>query len=238
MSYILDALKKSEQERGVGEMLTPTNSAGTLAAPLKRRWWPIILALLLVIAALLALLRFWAHDGVPAKPVAAQASAETIESRTAVTGGVELSELGRVDRPDVRDLAEQARLRSGQPKAQRQPSVSKRKTSKATPEVTTTAVAVAAPTMDEFTQEEVPEVDPADIPFLRQMPEAFREGVPEMTVNVHLYSANEAENLVYINDRHVRKGDRIEGGVRLHAIVHDGVVLDHGGTKFKLPRPN
>jgi hypothetical protein len=228
MSYILDALKKSEQERGVREMLAPTNSAGTLAAPLNRRWWPIILALLLVIVALLVLLRFWAHDGVPAKPVAAQASAETIESRTAVTGGVELSELGHVDRPDVRDLAEQAGVRSGK----------KPKSRKATPEVATMAVAVAEPSMDDFTQEEVPEVDPADIPFLRQMPEAFREGVPEMVVNVHLYSANEAENLVYINDRHVRKGDQIEAGVRLKAIVHDGVVLDHGGTKFKLPRPN
>ncbi|MFQ5759622.1 MAG: general secretion pathway protein GspB [Acidiferrobacterales bacterium] len=228
MSYILDALKKSEQERGVREMLAPTNSAGTLAAPLNRRWWPIILALLLVIVALLVLLRFWAHDGVPAKPVAAQASAETIESRTAVTGGVELSELGHVDRADVRDLAEQAGVRSGK----------KPKSPKATAEVATMAVAVAEPSMDDFTQEEVSEVDPADIPFLRQMPEAFREGVPEMVVNVHLYSANEAENLVYINDRQVRKGDRIEAGVRLKAIVHDGVVLDHGGTKFKLPRPN
>ncbi|MFQ5545632.1 MAG: general secretion pathway protein GspB [Acidiferrobacterales bacterium] len=228
MSYILDALKKSEQERGVREMLAPTNSAGTLAAPLNRRWWPIILALLLVIVALLVLLRFWAHDGVPAKPVAAQASAETIESRTAVTGGVELSELGHVDRADVRDLAEQAGVRSGK----------KPKSPKATAEVATMAVAVAEPSMDDFTQEEVSEVDPADIPFLRQMPEAFREGVPEMVVNVHLYSANEAENLVYINDRHIRKGDRIEGGVKLKAIVHDGVILDHGGTIFKLPRPN
>jgi hypothetical protein len=235
MSYILDALKKSEQERGVREMLAPTNSAGTLAAPLNRRWWPVILALLLVIVALLVLLRFWAHDGVPAKPVAAQASAETIEPRTAVTGGVELSELGHVDRSDVRDLAEQAGFLSGKRKKK---SMSKPKSRKATPEVATTAVAVAEPTMDDFTQEEAPEVDPADLPFLRQMPEAFREGVPEMVVNVHLYSANEAENLVYINDRHVRKGDRIEGGVKLKAIVHDGVVLDHGGTKFKLPRPN
>ena len=72
MSYILDALKKSEQERGVGEMLAPTNSTGTLSAPLNRRWWPIILALMLVIVSSLVLLRFWAHDGVPAKPGAAQ----------------------------------------------------------------------------------------------------------------------------------------------------------------------
>jgi general secretion pathway protein B len=235
MSYILDALKKSEQERGMGGMLVPTNSAGTLAAPLDRRWWPIILALLLVIVALVVLLRFWAHDGVPAKPVAAQASAETIESRTAVTGSVERLELSRVDRPNVRDLAEQAGVRLGKRKPEW---MSEPKSPKATPEVATMAGAAPPPTLDDFTQEEVPEVDPADIPFLRQMPEAFRQGVPEMVVNVHLYSANEAENLVYINDRHARKGDRIEGGVKLEAIVHDGVVLDHGGTKFKLPRPN
>ena len=238
MSYILDALKKSEQERGVGEMLAPTNSTGTLSAPLNRRWWPIILALMLVIVVSLVLLRFWAHDGVPAKPVAAQASAKSVPSRTAVTGGVELSPLSDVDRPDVGDLGEQARVRSGKRKTKRQTSANKAKSPKAAPKVATMAVAVAEPTMDDFTQEEVAEVDPADIPFLRQMPAAFRDGVPDMVVNVHLYSANEAENLVYINDRHIRKGDRIDGGIRLEAIVYDGVVLDHCGTKFKLPRPN
>ena len=238
MSYILDALKKSEQERGVGEMLAPTNSAGTLAAPLEQRWWPIILALVLVVVVSLVLLRFWAHDGVPAKPVAAQASAETVGSQTAITDGVELSEPSHVDRRDVGDLSEQTRVRSGKRKTKRQASMSKPKSPKATPEIAATTVTVVEPIMDDFTQEEVPDVDPADIPFLRQMPDAFRDGVPEMVVNVHLYSASEAENLVYINDRHIRKGDRIEGGVRLEAIVQDGVVLNHGGTRFKLPRPN
>ena len=238
MSYILDALKKSEQERGVGEMLAPTNSAGTLSAPLNRRWWPIILALILVVAALLVLLRFWSHNGVPAKPVAAQASAEPIPSRTMTTTDVEPSSVRVFDRPDVGELAGQTRVRSEKRKKKRQTSSKKTQARKDTPKATATVAAVTEPTMDDFTQEEVAEIDPADIPFLRQMPEAFRDGLPEMIVNVHLYSANEAENLVYINDRHVRKGDRIEGGVRLKAIVQDGVVLDHGGTRFKLPRPN
>lgn len=232
MSYILDALKKSEQERGVGEMLTPTSSAGTLAAPLKRRWWPILLALLLVIAVLLVLLRFWAHDGVPAKPVAAQASAQSVQPQTAVNRDLGPSRLSFVDRPTVADLAEQARVRN------KKREKAKSETPKTTPEVAAATPAMTAPTMDDFTQEEVPELDPADIPFLRQMPEAFRDGLPDMVVNVHLYSANEAENLVYINDRHIRKGDRIERGVKLEAIVQDGVVLNHGGTRFKLPRPN
>lgn len=240
MSYILDALRKSEQERGVGEILAPTNSTGTLAAPLNRRWWPIILALTLVIVVLLALLRFWAHDGVPAKPAAAQASAKPVLSSTANTGGAAPARAQVFDRPDVGDLAGQARVRSEKRKKKRQASAEKTKSAETAqkPATTAAAVAVAEPTMDEFTQEEVAEIDPADVPYLREMPEAFRDGLPEMVVNVHLYSANVAENLVYINDRHIRKGERVEGNIRLDAIVQDGVVLSHGGTKFKLPRPN
>ncbi|NIO40329.1 MAG: GspB domain-containing protein, partial [Burkholderiales bacterium] len=40
------------------------------------------------------------------------------------------------------------------------------------------------------------------------------------------------------NDRQYRRGERIQGRVRLEAIMAEGVVLSHDGIRFKLPRPN
>ncbi len=81
-------------------------------------------------------------------------------------------------------------------------------------------------------------IDTAAVPLLREMPADFRRQLPALTLNIHLYSANEAENLVYINDRQLRRGEQLEGGIRLEQIVAEGVVLSYAGTYFKLPRPN
>lgn len=120
------------------------------------------------------------------------------------------------------DLAAQARVAStpepapvGRPQASDRPAAEK----SANPEAT-------AP------------IDAAAVPLLREMPVDFRRQLPELTVNIHLYSADEAENLVYINDQQLRRGEQLEGGIKLEAIVPDGVVLSYAGTYFKLPRPN
>lgn len=222
MSYILDALKKSEQERGVGAMLTPTNNSGTLAAPLRRRLWPLAVGLALALIILLVLVRFWSHPDAPATPTGIEVSASVVKAAPVVSKKSNVPVQTLAARSSVRDLAEQTRLGS-----------SKRKPiqTQAEPVPIATAAPTITDTVDEY-------VDPDDIPFLRQMPDAFRKGIPDMVVNVHLYSTNEAENVVYIDDRQYRRGERIKGGIRLEAIVHDGVVLSHGATQFKLPRPN
>jgi hypothetical protein len=96
--------------------------------------------------------------------------------------------------------------------------------------------------MDIHTAEDVvvDPVPPADgkIEFLSAMPPEFQQAVPSMTVNIHVYAADEASRILYINNRLYRRGDEISGGVRVKEIVPDGVVLRFHGQLFKLARPS
>lgn len=228
MSYILDALKKSEQERELVRMLRTAGTSHHFWMPTRRRIWPAIIGLALLTGITVTAVRFWS----PADSShAASADRPAVNVQTTAT---EASKVPAVA-PDPRqtvitsehpkaaaadDLAAQLQLAAAQQPA-------------AAPKPNATDVVIAktiAPSTGV--------VDPATVPFLREMPNEFRRKLPELVVNVHLYSANEAENLVYINNQQLRPGEQLEGGIRVEEIVPEGVVLSYAGTLFKLPRPN
>ena len=232
MSYILDALKKSEQERELVRMLRTAGTSYHFWIPTRRRIWPVIIGLALLTGITLTALRFWppadsSHAASAARSAAtapttsnevSKAPAIVPESRQ-TTIGVEHS------KATTDDLAAQLQFTS----AQQPPAIAK---PHATP------VVVAKTTAPKTGLVNPKPVDPATVPFLREMPNEFQRKLPELVVNVHLYSANEAENLVYINNQQLRRGEQLKGGIRVEEIVPEGVVLSYAGTLFKLPRPN
>jgi len=63
-------------------------------------------------------------------------------------------------------------------------------------------------------------------------------GIPELRLDMHAYDANPQKRFVLINMKKEREGDLLpDGTTRVDTITQDGVVLDHQGTKFLLPRP-
>lgn len=77
-----------------------------------------------------------------------------------------------------------------------------------------------------------------EAPWLSSLPEAYRSSLPPLEVNIHVYSPQESQRIVYINNRQVQQGERIQAGVMVEEVVHDGVVLRFRGQRFKLPRPS
>lgn len=75
-------------------------------------------------------------------------------------------------------------------------------------------------------------------PWLSSLPEVFRSSLPPLEVNIHVYSTVEAQRILYINNRPVQQGERIQAGVMVEEIVQDGVILRFRGQRFKLPRPS
>jgi general secretion pathway protein B len=75
-------------------------------------------------------------------------------------------------------------------------------------------------------------------PWLSSLPEAFRNSLPPLNVNIHVYSPDESQRILYINNRQVQQGERIQAGVLIEEIVQDGVILRFRGQRFKLPRPS
>jgi len=60
--------------------------------------------------------------------------------------------------------------------------------------------------------------------------------VPELRLDLHVYSANPAERYAFINMRKVREGDTTPEGAHVQQITRDGVVLDYNGSEFLLGR--
>jgi general secretion pathway protein B len=60
--------------------------------------------------------------------------------------------------------------------------------------------------------------------------------LPQLRLDLHVYAAKPEDRFALINMRRMHEGDSLPGGVRVDAITPDGVVMEHNGTKFLLPR--
>ena len=233
MSYILDALKKSEQERELVRMLRTAGSAGHFWAPARRRLWPALVVLGLLAGVTLTVLRVWwpaqgpvsATEEITTGPALPAVAA--VKRKPAVATPMpppEVSTTAASNKSVTEDLAAQVAVATP---------------TKPSPAARSVVQEVSsAPAQNPAIDAAMATIDPVTIPFLREMPAEFRSKLPELVVNVHLYSADEAENLVYINNQQYRRGEQLKGGLRLERIVPEGVVLSYARTYFKLPRPN
>lgn len=207
MSYILDALKKSEEERNATR--TGANDAPRESAVVIRHNWPAIGALLLLLNAILAVLLVWWNASPTTEtedPAAIEATASSLDN-TASEHPIAPSARD----PDA-DLAAQVRA-------------------KREPEALVSASVAPAPAV-------LPPMPASDkVPFLRQLPLTYQQGLPELAVNIHVYSPQTEQSILYINNRNYRAGEFLQEGMRVEAIVPDGAVLSYRERYFKLPRP-
>lgn len=61
--------------------------------------------------------------------------------------------------------------------------------------------------------------------------------LPSLRLDLHVYAANPPERFVMINMHKLHEGDALPSeGVRVESITPYGAVLSHDGTKFLLPR--
>jgi general secretion pathway protein B len=60
--------------------------------------------------------------------------------------------------------------------------------------------------------------------------------LPELHLDIHVFSENPAERFIFINMAKYKEGDALGEGPVVREIRTDGVVLDHRGTRFLMPR--
>ena len=65
---------------------------------------------------------------------------------------------------------------------------------------------------------------------------ALQGGMPEMHIDLHVYSANPQDRFVFINKHKYREGETLQEGPRVEQITSDGVILSQHGRRFILPR--
>jgi general secretion pathway protein B len=236
MSYILDALRKSEQERQQVEPLV-LNPIGSDAIELpRRRLGPLtgVAAVVVFAAAVGVYGTFLAgRPGGAPENMSATAPAESFKVGRPLPAPIpeevrpapELKPSPFATAPrrsTVRDLSQEARVEP--PRAPVPQLIT-------APQESAPTVATAAPPPMPAESANEP------IKFLRAMPAEFQRELPDLRVTIHIYAPRPADRILYINDRQYHVGDQVRDGVVVEAIVEDGVVLRFHGQRFKLPRP-
>ena len=61
-------------------------------------------------------------------------------------------------------------------------------------------------------------------------------GLPELTVDLHIYATDPAKRAIFINGRRYTRGERLAEGPLVEDITPDGAMLSYRGRRFLLPR--
>jgi general secretion pathway protein B len=74
------------------------------------------------------------------------------------------------------------------------------------------------------------------LPEISELNLTGAQALPELHLDVHVYATTAADRFVYINMRKYREGAVLQDGLTLERIRRDGVVLNYQGLRFLLPR--
>jgi len=228
MSFILDALKKSEIER------QRQSAPGLIEVPVaaRRRGLPVWVWLLagllgINVAVLTVLLLRGAAPGAAHVPLAAQTPPAAHTPAAAAASGdagdhfspldnspvyapeIPVPENGGASLPDAAAPAAPALHAASPPHAARRDD----------------------PVLDD---------EPADneemLPSISELNLTGAQALPEIHLDVHVYATRTADRFVYINMRKYREGAVLQEGPTLERIRRDGVVLNYNGLRFFVPR--
>lgn len=273
MSFILDALRKSEHERQ--RQTGPALVEVPVAAPKPRSnpWATAALALLVVnLVAVGVLLIMRAGDAPSDLPVAQtpppgeQASAAPVAAAAPVVqapppAAAPQASTTQASPPAAAPAAPPPMLRPAEPAAPATRNPLEREVAGYTPGMEYEAAAsasapppgppavVAAPRRGgTVVYESLPDVGamtpagparPAGSQS-RNMPTADEvaasSGLPELRLELHVYSTRPQERFVFINSAKYREGDTTPEGAAIEEITPDGVVMSARGNRFLLPR--
>jgi general secretion pathway protein B len=74
------------------------------------------------------------------------------------------------------------------------------------------------------------------LPSINEISLTGAQALPELHLDVHVYSTKPSDRFVYINMRKYHEGAKLQEGPTLERIRRDGVVLNFQGLRFVLPR--
>ncbi|HMK61816.1 MAG TPA: general secretion pathway protein GspB [Dissulfurispiraceae bacterium] len=69
---------------------------------------------------------------------------------------------------------------------------------------------------------------------ITDLPEEIRGSVPALIISTHIYSQDKTERLASINGHIGREGQEILKGIKIVSIVPDGAILSYQGYRFKV----
>jgi general secretion pathway protein B len=262
MSFILDALKKSESDR---QRQSGPSLFEVKVAPPRRSLpvWAIVVAVLLAINVIVISWMLLRHPAAP-QPAAPASAATAPPAATSHASGQDTVPAPAAAPPGISVSAGSAPAANATPPpAMPSATPSATQAARASSESAPPAVAPpagagaqsagpAAPNGANGTggdpSDTAPAVEPGamqgsgvpqgaaagDLPLYQQV--VSSAGLPELHLDLHVFAARPQDRFVMINMHRLGDGDSLPNGVQVEAIRPDGVVLSYHGTRFLLPR--
>jgi general secretion pathway protein B len=238
MSYILEALKKSEQQREIGRVPGITSVHENTAKSVTRKWLWLIVAVLLLNAGLLVFL-LWPEPEPESATLSAPAreSVQVRRDRPAVEPLV--SQPPPLEKP-VAGVPQSAGMASvPEPAAAEAPAPEPVKTAPAPKPVVQEPVMAAAalPVQPQLVQPPRPPVKatPSALPVWPQIPtHLFQQLSANLRLDVHVFSDQPQKRFVLINMKKYKQGEKLQEGPQLDEITPEGAILSFHGQRFRL----
>lgn len=266
MSFILDALRKSEHERQRQTGPALVEVAVAAPKPKPNRWASAAIALLVVnLVAIGVLLIIKANEGpstAATEPAAAapatavpEAAPAAASATTAPAPAAQASISQSLPEPPV--AAPQPVLRpTATPAAGSRNRLEDEVSGLAPAMEPEAAAAAAAPPpgpaavtpsrRGSVVYQSLPEAglapaeEPAPAPAASNLPRAddmtARGALPELRLELHVWSTKPQERFVFVNGRRYREGDTTADGAKVEEITREGVIMNSGGNRFLLSR--
>jgi len=244
MSFILEALKKSEQQRQQGDA-PPQVRKRTLSMktrrPGRQTYWFLIVAVALVLC---VTLWFYSTTGMP--------TGQNIASDPVVTPAASLNQSRVVDQGTNKKAEAAIRTQAVQPVEKRD--VTRRLPSASIPDYASEPVIqepkqsalvsvktekVTQPVVTVVIEQAEPQAATAEeLPFYLDLSRGLREQMPRLSMSMHFYTDNPGRRLVRINDRLLHEGDWVSDDLQVVEITPSGANLDLLGKAFEMRSPS
>lgn len=240
MSYILDALRKSEAERRQGKAPDLGQPVQMVYRPKRKPVSAVVwVALALLVNAGVLVWLFWpernatvvtpqeapavANERPEPRPVEPAPMPEPVAQADIAdpvreSGGQDLSEAR--DTGVVAEAPDDARAREADVKPQ----------PREAPVVIVPRRSEVEPVPQSALTERVPQ---GRVPHLVELPLSFQKSVPDLTFNSHIFASDPSASRVMINGHYLKPGDGF-GPLLVERITEDGVVLSKNGQFFRV----
>jgi general secretion pathway protein B len=232
MSYILEALKKAQAERQLGNAPTlhaPQVQAADPGMTASRK--PLFIglgagALVVAVGALLV----WHRAPAPVAPVAQAPAPPASAVRATAPNTLEVSAP-----PAPAPVAAPAPARPTHMADAPAPGRPTHAADAPAPAPVAPERAPATPA-PRAAPSPAPAAAPEDsLPYLSQLPEAARRDVPRVSFGGYMYSANPADRLLLVDKVLRHEGEEVAPGLVLEKLLPKGAVMNFRGMRYRVP---
>ncbi len=241
MSYILDALKKSEEERKKGDLPGLQTYTPTTGAPSGKKVWVVVVVVL--VATNIIGLFIWApwqtakvlvKEIVPPSTLAQPINAPSIPVRQrsphiepvakAIAKPVVKQAPSKFTvKPKAEAVVEPSTEINAEPVAQL-PSQYR--------DTPASEVKISPNPKEEYRQQATPST--AYLPQVSELPQSIQTQIPDLTFSSHMYSSQERFRSITINGKRLKQGRYYNEKLYVNEITEKGAVMGFEGTLFEV----